>query len=541
MQNGVRIDEQQLDSGWMLGGSSDKGGDSDTGWMRGAMKVDEGEMDGGWMMEQLETGDVIPVQSPDISATRGGEATPDGLAVRKDSTTFTTPSTLAENSNNAVAVQAVHSQPVTSPTANIAPRLQDYRKEIRQLNQALTLERKNNTALQHDVAFIGHERDQHASRISELVADVLSLQRQFGTTELRVAGWERKYSAAVGERDEARREKDAWKVSFEALQVLQAEREDETAQSTVLDRSRGDVADVDADIMSAITAAQRQSLVAEYAVIYQNLTNTFAKEHESAANKYTELQERLEAAEKELEALRHGRDIRVSKSDGADSEESRLRAALEAVTAYGKDLEAKLEDSEVKRIMLANALQKARTSVAPRDPEQGSKGKTEDSVSTPSAVVSTACAKDATKSSTQRQTSGSANQKSNGSGKDQASMVKHVADNISSTLPKIDLQVRGCDEGFFKTLKDNRYIQDYDDTVYICFCQSTPTSGPMRARKPWDGKRGFSHLMSTGAGKPKVPYYGRHWVVHAASCPYLKVRYRFIPQLTLGLAGADPF
>lgn len=112
---------------------------------------------------------------------------------------------------------------------------------------------------------------------------------------------------------------------------------------------------------------------------------------------------------------------------------------------------------------------------------------------------------------------------------DDKSKMLLVLERASDSLPKIDFSIRNTGEVFFKSLKEKGYISDYDDEMYMCYCQAVPTeplTSTHRARAPNKGKRGFSHLANKGPNGKAIPFSWRPWASHARHCPYVKVSRR---------------
>jgi hypothetical protein len=109
---------------------------------------------------------------------------------------------------------------------------------------------------------------------------------------------------------------------------------------------------------------------------------------------------------------------------------------------------------------------------------------------------------------------------------DDKSKMSQVLERASESLPKIDFSIRNRGEEFFKSLKEKNYISDYDDQLYICYCQAVPTelfTISHRVRAPNKGKRGFSHLGPKGPNGKAIPFNWRPWASHASHCSYVKV------------------
>jgi hypothetical protein len=102
-------------------------------------------------------------------------------------------------------------------------------------------------------------------------------------------------------------------------------------------------------------------------------------------------------------------------------------------------------------------------------------------------------------------------------------VIQSVKDHISDLLPAVNFDIRHLGEAFFKSLKENGHIVDYDDTVWVCHCQQQSLKGGYRARQPRAGGHGFKHVTAPGWGKPNRPYVWRTWAYHASTCSYIKV------------------
>lgn len=443
-----------------------------------------------------------------------------------------------------ISQQSMHLESFKSSTSGLTNRLQEYRKRNRELERALEMQRLE---FERQIAAMKNERNDHIRQTDQLVAEVKSLQSRL-KSEMSVAGERGTMEAVIQQKEaaeqarfDAEQERDAWKVSFEAFQPL---REKHGKQSERISELQG---------MVKTIAAERDAIQEKYAkleldeitsrgrtqlAVVKNETDqepritsltactgctaageSLASEREGTNRRLASLQGHLDDARETAEILRIELDDLKSTHANAIARTEQLEMALRAVERHRDDIQTRLAESEEKRNGLVNAMKQAESTFLSQNRTQTS-GSLHRAGSTVEAGTVQAREQSASIIAPMPSPAAKASPKPL---QTQAAHLKLIQENISETLVKIPLHNQNNGEAFFESLKKNAYIVDYDDTMFICYCQTPLNYTTHRAGRPNDGRHGFRHLESNGPSKPKVPYRWKLWAAHASQCGYLKV------------------